>query len=63
MQERHVKSAALRVRFRARDELGRLVDFDKVFVVIGDQVKSADDWTPQLESEIHALIEKLQRQK
>jgi hypothetical protein len=62
-QQRYVRSAAVRVRFRAQDDLGKFVDFDKVFVVIGDEVKSAQDWTPELQSQVHELIVKLQQQK
>jgi hypothetical protein len=62
-QDRHVKAAVLRVRFRARDELGRLASFDKILVVIGDQVKSAQDYSPELESQVQTLIDKLRRQK
>jgi hypothetical protein len=57
-QGQYERSAVLRVRFRAKDDLGHTKSFDKIFVVVGEQVKSSEDWTPELESQVHTIMEK-----
>ncbi len=60
-QEDHAKSAVLRVRFHAQDELGQLKSFDKIVVVVGEQVKAAEDWSPELEAKVHLRFDKSAR--
>jgi hypothetical protein len=52
------RAALLRMRFQAHDVNGRLGIFDKVFFVVGDEVHSVTDWTPDFEKNLGPLLEK-----
>lgn len=58
MDKEKAKAAVMRVKYRAQDDQGHFKFFDKIFVVVGDQVRSAEDWTPELESQVHSIMEK-----
>ena len=51
------KAAVIRIRYRARDEQGQLAAYDKAFFLVGEDVTSMLDWTPEVEAKIAELLE------
>jgi len=51
----------VRVKFRVRRDADQWSNFDKGYFVIAGEVKSNEDWTPELEARIATLLEKYKK--
>jgi hypothetical protein len=51
----------VRVKFRLRRDTDQWSNFDKGYFVIGGEVKSSEDWSPELEARIATLLEKYKK--